>query len=76
VDARERTAGEALLAWLNPLHSGEAFGEAGRALTCVAGLLSLALGITGWQRWADKRRAQSATRGGRRQPAPPLPTPR
>lgn len=56
-DARQQPAGDAALAWLHPLHNGEAFGLAGRMLACVAGLLPLGLMWTGWLRWRDRRRA-------------------
>lgn len=56
-DARRQSAGDAVLAWLHPLHNGEAFGLAGRVLACVAGLLPLLLMVTGVLRWVDRRRA-------------------
>ncbi len=59
-DARKQSAGDAVLAWLHPLHNGEAFGMPGRVLACVAGLLPLLLMVTGVQRWADRRRAKLA----------------
>ena len=59
-DARQQSAGDAVLAWLHPLHNGEAFGMTGRVLACVAGLLPLLLMVTGVQRWADRRRARRA----------------
>ena len=59
-DARQQSAGDAVLAWLHPLHNGEAFGMAGRVLAFVAGLLPLLLIVTGVQRWADRRRARQA----------------
>ena len=62
-DARQQSASDAVLAWLHPLHNGEAFGLVGRALVCAAGLLPLMLAVTGLQRWADRRaRAKSQTR--------------
>ena len=59
-DARQQSAGDAVLAWLHPLHNGEAFGMLGRVIACVAGLLPLLLMVTGVQRWADRRRAKRA----------------
>lgn len=56
-DARGQSAGDTLLAWLHPLHNGEAFGLPGRVIACIAGLLPLGLALTGWQRWRDRRRA-------------------
>lgn len=57
-DARSGGAGEGLLAWLHPLHNGEAFGTAGRVLATLGGLVPLGLALTGWWRWRDRRRAQ------------------
>ncbi|MFM1887333.1 MAG: hypothetical protein RL026_2490 [Pseudomonadota bacterium] len=54
-DARRQGAGDALLAWLHPLHNGEALGLAGRWLVLVSGLLPALLAITGWLRWRQKR---------------------
>jgi uncharacterized iron-regulated membrane protein len=51
-------AGERLLEWLYPLHCGEAFGNAGRALIMVAGVAPLVLFVTGLSRWRYKRRAR------------------
>lgn len=45
------TGGESLLAWLWPLHTGEAFGSGGRLAWFLAGLLPLALFTTGMLRW-------------------------
>lgn len=42
--------------WMHPLHSGEAFGLVGRLAICACGWLPLALAVTGWLRWRDKRR--------------------
>ena len=58
-DARQESAGDTLLAWLHPLHNGEAFGLPGRLLACVAGVLPLMLVVTGVQRWLDRRRART-----------------
>jgi uncharacterized iron-regulated membrane protein len=55
-DARARHAGNALLAWLHPLHNGEAFGLIGQWLTVAAGLLPLLLFVTGLMRWRHKAR--------------------
>jgi uncharacterized iron-regulated membrane protein len=64
-DARQQSAGDAVLAWLHPLHNGEAFGMPGRVLVCVAGVLPLLLMVTGVQRWMDRRRASRARRSAR-----------
>lgn len=55
-DARARHAGNALLAWLHPLHNGEAFGLVGQWLAVAAGLLPLVLFVTGLMRWRHKAR--------------------
>ncbi|MGH8556378.1 MAG: PepSY domain-containing protein, partial [Methylococcales bacterium] len=39
------------------LHSGQAFGLAGRILVCLVGLVPSILYITGFVRWLQKRRA-------------------
>ena len=57
------SAGERFLEWLFPLHSGEAFGDIGRPVTLLIGLLPVALYVTGFLRWRQSRR-------GRGPPAP------
>ena len=52
------TAGERFLEWLFPLHSGEAFGEIGRPLTLLFGLIPLGLYVTGFLRWRQRRRGR------------------
>ena len=52
--AEDRSASDSLLAWLHPLHNGEAFGLAGRWIVFLTGLLPLLLGVTGWMRWRQK----------------------
>ena len=56
-DWREFTAGETVLAWLFPLHNGEAFGLAGRWIVFVSGFLPLVLYITALRMWWLKRQA-------------------
>lgn len=66
---RDNSGGDTFMAWLHPLHNGEALGLAGRWLACIAGLLPAMLLVTGWLRWRHKRRARRATaerRGGGR----------
>ena len=58
-DRRAFTAGERFLEWLFPLHSGEAFGAIGRPLTLLFGPLPLALFVTGFLRWRQKRRGRA-----------------
>lgn len=61
-DARSQGAGDTLLAWMHPLHNGEAFGLAGRIVACAAGLVPLLLAVTGVMRWLDRRRGERARR--------------
>ena len=56
------TAGEKFLEWLFPLHSGEAFGAVGRSIVLFIGLTPLALYVTGFLRWRQKRRARRRAR--------------
>jgi uncharacterized iron-regulated membrane protein len=60
-DPRDASPADVLLAWLHPLHNGEAFGLAGRVVVCVAGVLPALLALTGWMRWRHKARARDAT---------------
>lgn len=53
-DAWERSAGDGLLAWLHPLHSGEALGLPGRILVFLSGLVLPLLFVTGLLRWRQK----------------------
>lgn len=57
-DPRNFGLGDTVLAWLHPLHSGEAFGLAGRLTVLFAGLLCPLLFATGVLRWWHKRRAK------------------
>ena len=61
-DERRDSGGDTVLAWLHPLHGGEALGLAGRWLVFVSGLLPAVLFGTGVWRWAIRRR--------RREPLP------
>lgn len=55
--ARNRTAGESVMHWLFPLHSGSAFGMAGKIAMCLTGLAMLLMFPTGLWVWWLKRRA-------------------
>jgi uncharacterized iron-regulated membrane protein len=57
-DRAKFTRGEKFLEWLYPLHSGEAFGNAGRAFIMVMGFVPLILYVTGFMRWRQKRRGR------------------
>jgi len=54
---RTRTGGETVMHWLFPLHSGTAFGAAGRIAMCLTGAAPLVLVFTGLWVWLRKRRA-------------------
>ncbi len=56
---RTRTAGETLMHWLFPLHSGSAFGSAGMVAMFVTGLAPLLLVLTGLWVWLRKRRGEA-----------------
>jgi len=55
---RTRNAGETLMHWLFPLHSGTAFGSGGMLAMCLTGLTPLLLVGTGLWVWLRKRRGQ------------------
>ena len=62
-DAGRRGGGDAVLAWLHPLHGGEAFGLAGRLLVLLSGGAAVALFVTGVLRWRARRRRAGSTEG-------------
>jgi len=51
------TGGETFLAWLFPLHNGEAFGLIGRWIVFFAGFIPLVLYVTAVRMWWLKRQA-------------------
>jgi uncharacterized iron-regulated membrane protein len=55
---RDYSAGETFLEWQFPLHTGEAFGDPGRAFIALMGLVPALLYATGVLRWLQKRRAR------------------
>jgi uncharacterized iron-regulated membrane protein len=57
----EATAGDIVLAWQFPLHSGKAFGWAGRIIIFLAGIGVCIFSVTGIMIWMRKRRARIAT---------------
>jgi len=56
--------------WLFPLHSGTAFGQAGKVAMCLTGLAPLLLVLTGLWVWARKRRAEAVELARRQKPRP------
>ncbi|MCS6286507.1 MAG: PepSY domain-containing protein [Nitrospira sp.] len=61
-DWRRFTAGETFLAWLFPLHNGEAFGLTGRWVVCFTGVIPLVLYVTALRMWWLKRQAHRRQR--------------
>jgi uncharacterized iron-regulated membrane protein len=61
-DPRNFSAGEHFLEWQYPLHSGEAFGNAGRAFMVAFGFVPLILFVTGFIRWRHKKVANASSR--------------
>src|SRR6202008_4739368 len=70
--ARNGRAGEKLMHWLFPLHSGTAFGQAGKIAMFLTGLAPLLLVLTGLWVWARKRRAERMEEQRRRRTMPCL----
>ena len=63
--ARSRTAGESVMHWLYPLHSGSAFGTAGKIAMFITGFAMLLMFPTGLWVWLRKRRARQFEDGRR-----------
>ena len=67
VVAREASAGDRFLRWIFPLHTGAAFGFAGRIVIALAGVVLIGLIVSGFYVWLTKwrmrRRARVRTRG-------------
>ena len=57
-DPMQFSNGEILISWLYPIHSGEIFGDFGRVLVSIIGIMPLVLLVTGMMRWLQKRRAR------------------
>lgn len=55
---RTRNAGEALMHWLFPLHSGSAFGFPGLVAMCLTGMTPLLMISSGLWVWQRKRRGE------------------
>jgi uncharacterized iron-regulated membrane protein len=55
-DAKKDVFGDTVVAWLHPLHNGEAFGLLGRWLIFLSGFVPLILFITGIMRWRHKQK--------------------
>jgi uncharacterized iron-regulated membrane protein len=61
-DWRAFTAGETFVAWLFPLHNGEAFGLAGRWIVFMSGFIPLILYVTALRVWWLKHAAHRRQR--------------
>lgn len=61
-DPLRAPAGDAFLDWQFPLHTGEAFGTAGRAVITVVGLAPAAFLVTGLAVWRQRRKGRRAAR--------------
>ena len=62
IDPERAQGGDRLVSWLFPLHSGEAFGTAGRAFISAFGLMPLVFFITGLVVWWKRRAAAASMR--------------
>lgn len=60
--ATDGSAGDVVLAWQYPLHSGKAFGWPGRILVLAAGVGVCVFSVTGILIWNRKRAARQASR--------------
>ncbi len=60
--------GNAIVAWMFPLHSGQAFGWTGRIIIFITGVMICVFVVTGLMIWSRKRRARQKPRA----PAPRL----
>jgi uncharacterized iron-regulated membrane protein len=56
IDPQSARSGDKLVSWLFPLHTGEAFGVAGRIIISFVGLLPLAFFVTGLLIWIKIRK--------------------
>lgn len=70
IDPRQARGGEAFLNWMFPLHSGEAFGVAGRVFISLFGLTPLLFFVTGLVVWLKLRRQPSKVKARGAAPAP------
>jgi uncharacterized iron-regulated membrane protein len=53
------SAGDRFMSWQNPLHSGHAFGGAGRAIVFTSGLAAVLFVLTGVPLWFARRSART-----------------
>ena len=62
IDPVQAKSGDKFISWLFPLHTGEAFGIAGRVFISLFGLAPLAFFVTGLVVWLKVRRPAKAPR--------------
>ncbi|MFD2367933.1 PepSY-associated TM helix domain-containing protein [Pseudoduganella sp. GCM10020061] len=62
VDPLAGPRGDVLLSWMFPLHTGDAFGIAGRIFITLFGLTPLAFMVTGVAVWLKQRRSKHVVR--------------
>ncbi len=74
-DAQKMSGGDTFLNWQMPLHSGSAFGLAGRIIICLSGLICTLLVTTGTLIWLRKRRNKAARVSDRKPDAVALASP-
>lgn len=58
-DPLQGQSGDRLLSWLFPLHTGMAFGLAGRIFICCFGIIPLIMMWSGWRMWRKRRRRKT-----------------
>lgn len=73
IDPVQARGGEAFLSWMFPLHTGEAFGVAGRAFISVFGLMPLVFFVTGLVVYLKIRRQPNKIKAPAKRPAVALP---
>ena len=61
-DWKQFTAGETFVAWMFPLHNGEAFGLPGRWIVFLIGFVPSVLYVTALRMWWLKRQAHRQQR--------------
>ena len=59
IDPEQARGGNRLLSWMFPLHTGEAFGLAGRIFISLFGMVPLVFFITGLVVWVKLRKKES-----------------
>jgi uncharacterized iron-regulated membrane protein len=57
-NAKNDAIGDKIVAWLHPLHNGEAFGLTGRWVVFISGFLPLILFVSGILRWLQKKKSK------------------